>query len=169
MNGQHLSANANALQTRLFADIPMTRTLKLSIAAYDGDSLTLVAPLTPNINDKGCAFGGSLVSLMTLAGWGLIELATNARALECDIYVKDSSIRYLAPVWQDFAAIARLPQSEGFDEFFASLAQNGKGRLRVHCRVPLPEGGDAAILKACYVAVVKGKRETKQEASFEAV
>jgi thioesterase domain-containing protein len=155
MNGRHLSDAASALEVRLLADIPMTRALKLAVAAYDGTALTLVAPLAPSINDKGCAFGGSLVSLMTLAGWGLVELATHARAVECEIYVRDSSIRYLAPVWQDFAAIARLVEGEGFDEFFASLAERGKARLRVHCRVPLPEGGDAATLEACFVAVVK--------------
>ncbi len=43
-------------------------------------SLTLAVPLAPNINDKGCAFGGSLTSLMTLASWGVVELAL-ARAV----------------------------------------------------------------------------------------
>ena len=42
--------------------------MQLQIAAYDGDSLSLHAPLAANFNDKGCAFGGSLTSLMTLAG-----------------------------------------------------------------------------------------------------
>jgi thioesterase domain-containing protein len=133
--------------------IPLTRAMGLAVEGFDGDALTLAAPLAPNVNDKGCAFGGSLASLMTLAGWGLLELALEARALHADIYVQDSSIRYLAPVWHDFRAIAAAAPGESLDAFAATLAERGKARMRVHCRVPLPEGGDAATLDARFVAL----------------
>ena len=146
---------AVAFERELLADIPLARAMALSVAAYDGYSLTLAAPLAPNINDKGCAFGGSLASLMTLAGWGLLKLAVDARGLDCDIYVQDSTVRYLAPVWQDFGAVAELDEDSSFDEFFAALRTRGKGRLRVRCRVALPDGGDAATLEARFVALAK--------------
>ena len=146
---------AAALERELLDAIPLARAMALRVAAHDGDSLTLAAPLAPNINDKGCAFGGSLASLMTLAGWGVIRLAVAARELDCDIYVQDSAIRYLAPVWGDFDAISRLADGESFDAFFAALATRGKARLNIECRVPLAEGGDAATLAARFVALVK--------------
>lgn len=146
---------AVALERELLDAIPLARAMALRVAAHDGDSLTLAAPLAPNVNDKGCAFGGSLASLMTLAGWGVIRLAVAARELDCDIYVQDSAIRYLAPVWGDFEAIAKLADGESFDAFFAALAARGKARLNVTCRVPLVEGGDAATLAARFVALVK--------------
>jgi thioesterase domain-containing protein len=149
------ASSAAALLAHLLADIPLTRAMDLSIAGYDGDSLTLAAALAPNVNDKGCAFGGSLVSLMTLAGWGLIKLATDARGVDCEIYVQDSAIRYLAPVWQDFTAVARLDEGERFDTFFDTLTTHGKGRLRVQCAVPMPDGGAAATLEARFVAIAK--------------
>ncbi|MFC4818897.1 YiiD C-terminal domain-containing protein [Dokdonella ginsengisoli] len=149
------AVHAAALEHELLADIPLARAMALRADAYDGASLTLAAPLAPNVNDKGCAFGGSLASLMTLSGWGLIKLAVDARALACDIYVQDSSVRYLAPVWQDFAAVARLAEGEAFEEFFATLAARGKGRLRVHCTVPLADGSPAATLDARFVALAK--------------
>jgi thioesterase domain-containing protein len=148
-------ANACALERELLADIPLARAMALSVAGYDGYSLVLAAPLAPNINDKGCAFGGSLASLMTLAGWGLLKLAVDARGLDCDIYVQDSTVRYLAPVWQDFGAMAELDEDSSFEEFFAALTARGKGRLRVRCRVPQPDGGDAATLEARFVALAK--------------
>lgn len=143
------------LQTELLAEIPLTRAMQLSVAAFDGGSLALAAPLAPNVNDKGCAFGGSLASLMTLAGWGLPRLALETHGLEADIYVQDSAIRYLAPVWQDFRAVAAVAEGESLDGFVAALRDKGKARLRVHCRVPLPDGGDAATLEARFVALTK--------------
>lgn len=149
------AVHAAALEQELLSDIPLTRAMALKATGYDGDSLTLSAPLGPNVNDKGCAFGGSLASLMTLAGWGVIKLATDARALDCDIYVQDSTVRYLAPVWQDFSATARLAEGESFEAFFAALAARGKGRLRVHVTVPIADGVPAATLDARFVALAK--------------
>jgi thioesterase domain-containing protein len=107
------------------------------------------------VNDKGCAFGGSLASLMTLAGWGLPRLALDAIGVTAEIYVQDSAIRYLAPVWHDFRVIARVAEGESLPAFVAALRDKGKARLRVHCRVPLPDGGDAATLEARFVAMIK--------------
>lgn len=149
------TGRAAALARTLLDDIPMARAMDLSVAAYTGAVLTLAAPLAPNINDKGCAFGGSLNSLMTLAGWGLIKLAADERGIAGEIYVKDSTIRYLAPVWQDFSAIAQLAEGESFAKFFDALATRGKARLGVRCSVPLAEGGDAATLDARFVALLK--------------
>ena len=139
----------------LLADIPLARAMQLSLHAYAGDELVLAAPLAPNVNDKGCAFGGSLGSLLTLAGWGLIVLHLRARQLACEVYVQDSQMRYLAPVWQDFTAHARLAPDESWAAFGATLAARGRARLRVQCRVPLADGSDACTLEARFVAIAK--------------
>ncbi|MBN8727015.1 MAG: YiiD C-terminal domain-containing protein [Xanthomonadales bacterium] len=140
---------------RHYAMIPLTRAMGLRVARFDGAQLVLAAPLAANINDKGCAFGGSLASLMTLAGWGWIELATHARDLAADIYVKDSRIRYLAPVWQDFEAVARPAREESAGEFLATLAGAGKARLSMACDIPLADGTTAATLEAEFVALTR--------------
>jgi len=127
----------------------------VSASAYDGSSLTLSAPLAPNVNDKGCAFGGSLVSLMTLAGWALVKLALERQGKSCDIYVQDSDVRYLAPVWDDFTAVARLVDRESFASVFETLAARGRARARVRCLVPLADGSAAATLEARFVAIEK--------------
>ena len=142
-----------AFEHELLADIPLARAMQLKADAWDGDRLRMSAPLGPNINDKGCAFGGSLASLMTLAGWGLIVLKLRARGEACDIFVQDSMIRYLAPVWGDFAAEAALAGGETWEAFFSTLAQRNRARLRVRVRVPLADGVDAATLEARFVAI----------------
>jgi thioesterase domain-containing protein len=140
---------------RHYAAIPLTRAMGLRVAAFDGTRLVLAAPLAANVNDKGCAFGGSLASLMTLAGWGWIELAVRERGLAADIYVKDSRIRYLAPVWQDFEAHARPAAGQAPGDFLAALADCGKARLRMECAIALEDGSPAATLEAEFVALTR--------------
>jgi thioesterase domain-containing protein len=139
----------------ILADIPLARAMDVAVSAWDGDSLVLAAPLAPNVNDKGCAFGGSLASVMTLAGWGLIRLAQDAHGLAADLYVQDSALRYLAPVWEDFSVVARLAPGEAFAPFLDALGARGKARLRVECVVALADGTPAATLAARFVALAR--------------
>jgi thioesterase domain-containing protein len=144
---------AHDLVDKALNDIPLTRAMRIVLHDYDGDSLTLAAPLAPNVNDKGCAFGGSLASLLTLAGWGLVALKVKALGEDCDIYVQDSTIRYLAPLWSDLIARAQLADGESWGAFAAALRTRGRARLRLACRTPLAEGGDACSLDARFVAI----------------
>lgn len=148
-----LDAATAALERDILDKIVLARAMAISVVAYDGESLTMAAPLAPNVNDKGCAFGGSLVSLMTLAGWGLVKLALDRHGRDCDIYVQDSDVRYLAPVWNDFEAVARLVDRESFAAMIEALAARGRARTRVRCVVPLPDGTAAATLEARFVAI----------------
>lgn len=137
-------------------EIPLTLAMDLHLASHDQDSLTLRAPLAPNVNDKGCAFGGSLVSLMTLSGWALVELALRRQGLDCDVFVAESSVAYLAPLWQDFRSEARLPDGIGWSTFFSTLAARGKARISVDCMIPGEDGKPAATLSARFVAKRRG-------------
>ncbi len=88
---QNREALRESVERHLLADIPLARAMQLRIGDWDGDSLRMNAPLAANVNDKGCAFGGSLVSVMTLACWSLIQLAVEQAGEDCDIYVQDST------------------------------------------------------------------------------
>jgi thioesterase domain-containing protein len=143
---------ANDLLRFIHDRIPLARAMDLRLHHYAPEVLVLAAPLAPNVNDKGCAFGGSLASLMTLAGWALVELALERRGEDCDVFVGDSHVRYLEPVWNDFSAEARLAEEAGFDTFFATLAERGKARIDVRCLVPGSGERPAATLEARFVA-----------------
>lgn len=133
-------------------EIPLARAMDLQLDGCDTDTLTLRAPLAPNVNDKGCAFGGSLVSLMTLSGWALVELALRRRGVDCDLFVAESGVRYLAPLWQDFRSEARLTHGAHWSRFFVTLAARGRARISVDCIVPGADGQAAATLRARFVA-----------------
>lgn len=151
-----MSDAVSDLERLLLAQIPLARAMELRIRDYDGDHLAIAAPLAPNINDKGCAFGGSLVALMTLAGWALVENRLQAAGLHADVFVADSQVEYLAPLWDDLTADAAAAEGEDWDAFLAAFAQKGRARIAVLAEVPLPQGGVATRLRARYVAVAKG-------------
>jgi thioesterase domain-containing protein len=136
----------------LMDQIPLTRAMQARLSDYDGERLVMKVPLAPNINDKGCAFGGSLASLMTITGWGLMELAMGERGYDSDIYVGESTVRYLQPVWGDFQAEARLSVLSDWDVFFSTLENRGRARAQVVALVPGEDGKPAASLDARFVA-----------------
>ncbi len=137
-------------------EIPLAHAMDLQLSGCDDDSLSLRAPLAPNVNDKGCAFGGSLVSLMTLSGWALVELALRRRGQDCDLFVAESRVRYLAPLWQDFHSEARLAMDTDWATFFSTLAARGKARISIDCVVPGEHGKPACTLSARFVAKRRG-------------
>src|SRR5688572_33465248 len=84
-----------------YAAMPPVAAMRLRAVARDGDVLRLHAPLDANVNDKGCAFGGSMASAMTLAGWGLLTLRLAEAGIAAEVYVADSQLRYLRPLYAD--------------------------------------------------------------------
>lgn len=142
------------LETELLS-MPPVAALGLRIVAADKHQLRLRAPLAANVNDKGCAFGGSLSSMLTLAGWGLISLRLAEAGLDAEVYVADSEVRYRAPLYSDLEAVAEAAEGESWDDFFRTLRSKGRARLGVQATVPLPEGGVATESRSRYAAILK--------------
>ena len=134
--------------------IPQVLAMQVQLAGERDGRLCLRAPLGPNVNDKGTAFGGSLVSLMTLAGWCLVSGRLEQAGLQAEVYVADSQVRYLAPLRDDLLAEAWLEEGD-WDSFLASFRERGKARCRIAARVCLPGGGEATTFSGRFVALAK--------------
>ncbi|MEO6172564.1 MAG: YiiD C-terminal domain-containing protein, partial [Arenimonas sp.] len=50
-----------------FSAMPPVYAMAIKAVKLDAGVLSVSAPLDKNVNDKACAFGGSLVSVMTMA------------------------------------------------------------------------------------------------------
>ena len=135
--------------------MPPVAAMQVEVEGMRGDALRLTAPLSANVNDKGNAFGGSLTSLMTVAGWGLVTLKLRLAGLKAEVYVADSQIRDLAPLYDDLVAEAVFAEGQAWDLFVDTLVQRGRARIQVDARVLLPEGGLATTLSGRYVAIAK--------------
>ena len=158
-----MDASVTAVQpldalTAHFAGMPPVAALQPRVLAWEDGALRLLAPLAANINDKGNAFGGSLCSLMTIAGWGLSFLQLAEAGLEADIYVADTRIRYLKPVYEDLLVEARLDTAgEGAAalDLPGTLRAQGRVSFRINACTLLADGGTAAALNGRYVAIAK--------------
>lgn len=136
--------------------IPPVAAIGVQVAGYDGARLALTAPLAVNVNDKGSAFGGSMTSLLTYAGWGLVMLQLEQAGIAADVFVADSSVRYLKPLYEDLRAEVELAPDQSWPVFLQTFAQRGRARIQVQARIVLADGQVMADLSGRYVAIAKG-------------
>ena len=140
------------LQERL-RSIPQVVAMQVEPGGERDGRLHLRAPLAPNVNDKGSAFGGSLVSLMTLAGWCLVSHRLEQAGLQGEVYVADSQVRYLAPLRADLDAEAWLEEGD-WENFVVTFRERGKARCRIAACVRLAAGdGEATTFSGRFVAL----------------
>lgn len=145
----------SALLEHLLA-MPPVAALQPHLAEADDTRVLLTAPLAANVNDKGCAFGGSLVSLLTLAGWSLVTLRLMREGLEADVFVAESQVHYLKPLYTDLHAEARAEDDADWEGFIATLRSRGRARIGILAEAPLAEGGIATRCHSRYAAILKG-------------
>ncbi|WP_367344718.1 YiiD C-terminal domain-containing protein [Stenotrophomonas bentonitica] len=146
----HLAALQQVLER-----MPPVAAMQIQVAGYADGVLSLRAPLAANVNDKGNAFGGSLSSVMTLSGWALVTLRLRLAGFDADVYVADSHVRYLAPVYEDLQAQAQAADEADWAVFLATFAQRGKARIDVVARQPGEAGKPAAELSGRFVAFAR--------------
>lgn len=133
---------------QLFRDMPPVSAMQIRATGFEGEVLHLQAPLAANVNDKQCAFGGSLASLMTLAGWGWLMLKLREAGLDADVYVADSSIRYLAPLYDDLRAEATLAEGQDWPAVLRCLGERKRARVSMRSSVRNAGGQAVATLEA---------------------
>lgn len=138
-----------------FAGMPPVAAMRPAIADWRDGHLRLSAPLAANVNDKGCAFGGSLVSLMTIAAWGLVFLELAEAGIEADIFVADSRVRYLKPVFEDLVVDASFDDAVERVALAEVLRKQGRASIRLQSQSLLADGGVAASFVGRYVAIRK--------------
>jgi thioesterase domain-containing protein len=139
-------------ETELFLheQIPLTRAMGVSVQSWDGQELRLRAPLEPNHNHLGTAFGGSLSALATLAGYSLLWLLLGDR--EAHIVIRESSLQYRHPVRGELIAVCRHPGGEAWQAFQAQFTSTGKARLTLQAAI-VEDGRTCVEFEGTFVAL----------------
>jgi len=145
------------LNNRFRRQIPLTEHLGLQITTWDGRCLSMTAPLSPNRNDKGTGFAGSIASLATFAGWALLTLAVEERCGAAQVAVYRSEMRYRRPVDGDFEARCCLPDKAQLEAFWQALRDTGKGRLELAVSV-VQDGEEKVQYQGAYAVRLTAER-----------
>ena len=132
--------------------IPLSQFMQLSISSFDGNELRCNAPLAPNINLHNTMFAGSIYTLATLTGWGLLYLQLQALGLRGDQVLADATIKYFKPVTTTPQARCALQNCVG------KLDELAQGRKAIqHIRVQIFSGAELAAEFSAKYAVLPEK------------
>lgn len=126
--------------------IPVSEFMQISPLGYRENQLMVTAPLPPNINLHQTMFAGSIYTLATLTGWGMLWLQQRLAGVNGDIVLADGHIRYLAPIAKTPIARTLWPETD--------LSRLSKGRrVKVKLEVELwCEDTLCAIFEGLYVS-----------------
>jgi thioesterase domain-containing protein len=151
-------SRAQELERYLLEQIPLAKAMDLSVIRLDHIGLVITAPLDPNINDKGTAFGGSISALMMLAGWGLLVMESTAIDMQCDIVIQRGHVVFDRPVSSLIRVECNLPASDEWERFLHRYQRKGRARIALNPQVLDEQGGVAVRFPCEYVAI---RRESK--------
>lgn len=138
------------------ADIPLLTAMQLSFIDYDKLTLTMEAPLAPNINNKGTAFGGSIASICLFGGWAVATLAFIDNDIHnTEIVVYKNEMTFERPARGHLTIKARI-ESEELEPCLARLQANDRKRIRLNIHVDLYHDEDrCATMDGLYVVWLK--------------
>jgi thioesterase domain-containing protein len=138
------------LTSFLHRSIPLTRALAVQVTYAVPGRVRIEAPLAPNLNHHGTAFGGSLATLGILAGWTVLHMSLEDAGLAASLVVRHVELDYLEPVTGDLVAESELPQAE-WPRFIDTLRRGRRARIDVDSL--LRGRAEAVRVKASYVAL----------------
>jgi thioesterase domain-containing protein len=131
----------------------------MKVKHYDGQSLTLAAPLELNLNDKLTAFGGSLYNMAVMTAWGMVYLKTQEAGIVCNQVVTQGNINYLMPVTDEIISICHAPEQKIIDQFLNDFYDTGKGKIKLSSTI-LSHGKTAVEFQGQY-AILKLEKDSK--------
>lgn len=143
---------SSSLLEFLNEQIPLTKTLGLEIVSLDDRGAFIRAPLGPNHNHLGSAFGGSLSTMMILSGYIWLYDALIKSGHEAHVILSKESAEYLQPVTRDIEVLAKTPSMEEWKKFKESFLRKGLGRIVIHSIIELETGAPAALFTGEFVA-----------------
>ncbi|OUD12257.1 YiiD C-terminal domain-containing protein [Thioflexithrix psekupsensis] len=122
------------LQDYFDTRIPITRDMRVKVQLCNQRVLILTAPLAINRNDKNTAFGGSVVSILTLAGWAITHTVLSRLQLHATTVVRRSKVDYIKPIDSEIMIISNMPSDHDIYRFKQDLMQRGKARWEIQAR-----------------------------------
>lgn len=142
--------NAQALQDKLHAEIPMSKYMQVRVVRANEHEIELECDLAPNHNHVGTAFGGSLATLMVLAAYCQLFEIINETG---HVLLKNTSMNFIYPVEETLRAVCKAPGLDQVKKFQEAYSKKGKARLELTSQIVLADGRVACQMTGEFVGV----------------
>lgn len=131
--------NTIQIENFLREQIPLAVSMELRVLNADKKRVELLAPLAPNRNHLGGAFGGSLQTLLIFSGytWLFHYLSETG---SCHVLIQESRTQYLKPVYEDMRVICLAPEESEIQKFLTVYNRKGKARITLQATVEIKDG-----------------------------
>lgn len=150
------------LERLIVEKMPITQHLDFELAVDEQGRLRASAPLQPNANHMGSAFGGSLSMLATVTGWAMVHQVVQD-AMEdmrhrVEVMIQESDVEYLQPVYENISVICEPPDEDTLERFREMLNRWGRARIELKCKINAA-GERAVTFFGQYVALAQGEEQ----------
>lgn len=119
------------LEQYLYEHIPLSLAMQVSVIDVQDDSVTLRAPLEPNINHTSTVFGGSASAVAILSAWSLVHIYMKNAGVPCSIVIQRNNMEYEKPIYGSFTARSHITHPDFLKPFMKTLLRRGKARISV--------------------------------------
>jgi thioesterase domain-containing protein len=124
------------LQNKLYNEIPLTKMMELQIKDYNINELITTAPLEPNINDKGTAFGGSLSTLSIISAWSLCWLISKELGFDSNnIVIIKNETSFRKPVTNDIICHTKKPSLQEIEILKQKLENKKSASIKIESQI----------------------------------
>ena len=138
------------IEAFLYEKIPLAQAMGVRVESCDPEAFVLTAPLEPNHNHLGTAFGGSLAALATLTGYTCLWHALDDR--DAHVVIRRSELDYRHPVTGTLRAVCRRPGDQKLAAFRSTFAKAGKARITLEVTIE-EEGRVCLHFRGDFVAI----------------
>lgn len=146
--------NREDLETYLHQQIPLSAAMGMSVRSITETSVTLAAPLAPNINPKGTGFGGSASTLCILAAWSTLHVRLTDAGLTTEIVIHSNTMEYQRPIQGEFVATGAVSAEADWPGFLKMLESRKKARIEIEAALRC-EGEAVGSFRGRFVAFLR--------------
>lgn len=119
------------LQRYIEENIPIVRDMGFVVEKIEGERIVVSGEYCRHINHTKSVFGGSISSVMTLAGWGKVRLLIEEFDPTATVVIKSNSTEFIKPVTEDYVVYTEIINERRISKFRKTYEKFGRGRVEV--------------------------------------
>lgn len=119
----------------LHEHIPVTKAMGFSVEEYSLGRIKIKAPFKENINHRLSVFGGSISSILIMAGWAYVRKIMERIDPDSIIVIHKNTVNYHLPIISGFTAEVKKVNKKHIDTFIEMYEKYGKGRINIESEI----------------------------------